>query len=222
MICRVGWLARFKSESDCCCCSERTPPIKWNREGSSSVLRFVAAPLFFYSRLVTSPAECTIVTCVRESFATVHGAVVDCYYYARADLSRPFERENKMLSQPCRADFQPPFFLPDNLPFFSFRFFLERAIAVRTWPSRHKAEPEAVRQIASSPPWTYWLWTDGTRRRNWIPALVAVPSRVVGACASGFGRRRGRLRPPCGRHRHRHRQAALDHGHGCTKKHVHD
>ena len=114
LICRVGWLARFKSESDCCCCSERTAPIKWNREGSSSLRRCSSS---FYSRLVTSPAECTIVTCVRESFATVYGAVVDCYYYARADLSRAFERENKMLSQPCRADFQP-LFLPDNLRFF--------------------------------------------------------------------------------------------------------
>lgn len=122
LICRVGWLARFKSESDCCCCSERTAPIKWNREGSSS-LRRCSSFLFFYSRLVTSPAECTIVTCVRESFATVHGAVVDCYYYARADLSRAFERENKMLSQPCRADFQPFLFAGYLAIFFLFVFF---------------------------------------------------------------------------------------------------
>lgn len=104
---------------------------------------------------------------------------MDCYYYyARADLSRAFERENKMLSQPCRADFQPLFFCRIPCDFFSFRFFWNAPSPCARGHHGTKAEPEAVRQIASSPRWTYWLWTDGTRRRNWIPALVAVPSRA--------------------------------------------
>lgn len=70
-------------------------------------------------------------------------------------------------------------FLPDTLRFFfSFRFFWNAPSPCARGHHGTKAEPEAVRQIASSPRWTYWLWTDGTRRRNWIPALVAVPSRA--------------------------------------------
>lgn len=117
---------------------------------------------------------------------------MDCYYYARADLSRAFEGENKMLSQPCRADFQP-FFFAGYLAMFSFRFFgtCHRRVHVAI-PSRHKAEPEAVRQIASSPRWT----DTKTELDTCACCCPVLPSRVVGA--SGFGRRRGRLRRRAG------------------------
>lgn len=124
----------------------------------------------------------------------------------------------------------PLFFCRITCHFF-FSFFFERAIAVRTWPSRHKAEPEAVRKIASSPRWTYWLWTDGTRRRNWIPALVAVPSRAgswrvrlpaSAGDAAASARRAGGMPASASASASASSPGVLDHGHGCTKKHVHD